>query len=105
MAKRTHTTISISPKVHKQVVKIADANFRGVGDQIAYWAANDCPHPEDQRQHSNVQVALVEDGKVGPDQSLRIFRCLQCGRIVLMDEDVRLSSKFEALISSQGDAS
>jgi len=90
---------NVKPDVFEQVAEIADANFRGIGDQVAYWAANDCPHPEDQREFSSVQVALVEDGQVGPDQSLRVFRCQQCGRVLVLDDSNGLGKKLEALIS------
>jgi len=71
--------IRVNEKVHKQVKKIADINFRGMGDQVAFWAATDCPHPTETREE---KVAHV----VGSNETLRFFYCRQCKRHICMDD-------------------
>ena len=71
--------IRVDEKVHKQVKKIADANFRGIGDQVAYWVAMDCQHPLEMREE---KVAHV----VGSDETLRFFYCPQCKQTVCQSD-------------------
>lgn len=76
--------IRVDEKVHRQVRKIAEANFRGLGDQIAYWVAMDCPHPIEQRQE---KVAHV----VGSQETVRFFYCSQCKRHVFHETPIPVS--------------
>jgi len=91
--------IRVHEKVHKQVVKIAKANFRGIGDQVAFWAANDCPHPVGMREEKAVTMAFVEDGQVGADHTLRVFYCKQCQKHVLSEPQPELAAKLDQLSS------
>ena len=70
--------IRVDEAVHGKVRKIAEANFRGLGDQVAFWAAMDCPHPAEMRKD---HVAHVE----GTNDALRFFHCGKCGRNVFVD--------------------
>lgn len=90
--------IRVPEKTHKQVVKIAKANYRGIGDQVSYWAEQECPHPTEMREERTVRVALVEDGNVGTDQTLRLFYCKLCRRF-FSDSSTELAEKFQNLIS------
>ena len=91
--------IRINEKLHKQVKKIADANFRGMADQVAYWAANDCPHPTEMREEMEIVVAVPDkDGKVGESQSLRIFYCKQCRKVVLNGAESELAERVRERI-------
>lgn len=65
--------IRVDEKVHQQVKKIADANFRGMGDQVAYWAAMDCAHPLAMREEKIAHVA-------GTGEKLHLYYCRQCDR-------------------------
>ena len=71
--------IRVSEQVHDQVRQIAKANFRGMGDQVAFWAAKDCPHPITMRED---KVANV----VGSDETLRFFYCRKCRRHICIDQ-------------------
>lgn len=91
--------IRVDEKVHKKITKIAEANFRGIGDQIAYWAANDCPHPIEMRQEKNVQVTVFTDGD-SIDQTLRVFYCKQCRHHVVIDGNpAELGEKLDQIVS------
>ena len=91
--------IRVDEKVHKQVTKIAKANFRGIGDQVAFWAANDCPHPIEMREEKNVKITVFQDGD-SVDQSLRIFYCKQCRHHVVIDSmPTELSKKLDEIVS------
>jgi hypothetical protein len=91
--------IRVSEKVHKKVSKIADANFRGMGDQVAFWAAKSCTHPEEMRQAAEVQLAVVKHGQVGEDHTLSAFYCQACGQLVLAEENPELSRDLDEAVS------
>ena len=75
--------ILVNDKVHKKVKKIADMNYRGMGAQVEYWADGECPHPIEMREMLTVQIAIPDKaGNLGKAQSVRIFICRQCNRIV-----------------------
>lgn len=65
--------IRVDESVHQEVMRIAKANFRGMGDQVAYWVARDCPHPADMRDEREAHV-------VGTNEKIRFFFCRQCER-------------------------
>ena len=90
--------IRVDDKVYKQVVKIAKANFRGYGDQVAYWAANDCPHPVEMREEKNVQVSIMKDGE-STDKTLRVFFCKQCRHHVVLGDQTELAQKIDEIVS------
>lgn len=90
--------IRVNEEVHEKVTKIADANYRGIGDQVAYWADHDCVHPSEMREDRTVRVALVEDGKTGADETLRVFYCKQCKRLIVID-DAGIGERLEKIIS------
>jgi len=77
--------IRVGEELHQKVEKIATANYRGMKDQIEYWADHDCPHPADMRENMNVQVPLPSKGK-HTDHALRIFYCNQCGHYIVMQD-------------------
>ena len=92
--------IGVKEEVHQKVAKIAKANYRGLGDQVEYWADHSCVHPQECREGISVVVAFVDQPKkkavarVGPDQPFRGFFCSQCGKYVfpLPDADVETVS-------------
>lgn len=92
--------IRVTEKVHKKVAKIADGNFRGMGDQVAFWAAKECEHPAEMRVDTIVSVAPFENGKAENDTALPAFLCKQCGRIVVKGSDAELSKKLDQLVSA-----
>lgn len=94
-----YKNIPVKDEVHERVRLIAEANFRGIGDQVAFWAAADCPHPVEMREEKKVQVALMEDGKLSEDSSVRVFYCNQCQHHVVISDEDGVGKKFEALIS------
>jgi hypothetical protein len=85
--------IRVDEKVHKQVKKIADANFRGVGDQVAYWVANECSHPTEMREVKEVSVA--PEGIKDADNTLRILHCRQCDRYIILGNSVEISRALQ----------
>jgi len=81
--------IRVSEEVHAKVSEIADKNFRGMGDQVAYWAAHTCAHPQASRVAIHVVVSVVEQATkktvarvVGVGQPYRGFFCSTCGQYV-----------------------
>ena len=90
--------IRVDEKVHKQIVKIARSNFRGIGDQIAFWASKDCPHPIEAREEKDVTVSIMEDGK-STDQTLRVFLCKQCRRHIVISDHEELTEKLSKIIA------
>ena len=77
--------IRVDEKVHKQIVKKANANDRGIGDQVAYWAKNECSHPESEREYVTAELPMPEQDALVEDQGRRLlvgFYCLQCKRYV-----------------------
>lgn len=77
--------IRVGEELHKKVEEIATANYRGMKDQIAYWADHDCPHPAEMRENMNVQVSLPKKGKA-TDHALRVFYCNQCKHYVVAQD-------------------
>lgn len=82
--------IAVSEEVHAKVAEIADINFRGMGDQVAYWAAHTCPHPLESRVEQNYVASPVTQtnskknvARLGKGQPYRGFVCLVCGEQVL----------------------
>lgn len=71
--------IRVDEDVHQQVMRIAKSNFRGMGDQVAYWAAMDCPHPLGMREEKRAHV-------VGSDDELRFFFCNKCKRHIVEND-------------------
>lgn len=83
--------IRVGEKLHKKVEKIAKANYRGIKDQIEYWASNDCPHPIEMREPIGHIKFTSPEGKV---QVLRVFKCQQCkSNIAIEVEDIELSER------------
>lgn len=83
--------IAVSEEVHAKVVDIADKNYRGIGDQVAYWAAHNCDHPLDCRVKIQIVVSVVEPAtkknvaRVGKGQPFRGFFCTQCGQRIFSE--------------------
>ncbi len=81
--------IRVSEEVHQKVAEIAGSNFRGMGDQVAYWAAHTCTHPQDSRVEINIVVSQVAQAtkrnvaRVGRGQPFRGFFCATCGQYVM----------------------
>ena len=73
--------IRVDESVHRQVKRIADANFRGMGDQVAYWAAMDCPHPIELRDEKFAHV-------VGTNEKISFFYCPKCKRHIIENDPV-----------------
>lgn len=84
--------IRVSDDVHAKVAKIAQQNFRGLNDQVRYWAETSCEHPQEFRIALNVVVAPVlepvkeQAAQVGKGQPFRGFFCSQCRQYVLNAE-------------------
>lgn len=77
--------IRVNDEVHEKVSKIATANYRGIGDQVAYWADHDCPHPAEMRENMNVEVSIPKSGK-STSHALRVFYCNQCKHYVVAQD-------------------
>jgi len=91
--------IRVGEKLHKKVEKIAKVNFRGIKDQIEYWASNDCPHPIEMREEKDVQVTVFSDGD-SIDQTLRVFYCKQCRHHMVVDGGpTELGEKLDKIVS------
>lgn len=82
--------IAVSEEVHAKVLQVASSNFRGMGDQVAYWAAHTCPHPLEARIELNYVASPVTQNnskknvaRVGKGQPFRGYVCLVCGTQVL----------------------
>lgn len=96
MAEQTVKTIRVSEEVHEKVSQVANANFRGLGDQVAYWAAHSCAHPLESRTEIRMVVSEVVQAtkksvaRVGEGQPFRGFFCADCKQHVIPDlpEDV-----------------
>ncbi len=88
--------IGVREEVHQKVAQIAKSNYRGIGDQVAYWADHTCAHPQEDRVEVNIVVSPVQQAtkknvaRVGKGQPFRGFFCTQCGQYVFPDlpEDV-----------------
>lgn len=84
--------IRVSDEVHAKVAEIAGTNYRGLGDQVSYWAETSCKHPQEKRIALNVVVAPVLEpvqeqvARVGKGQPFRGFFCSQCRQYVLNAE-------------------
>ncbi len=84
--------IRVSEEVHAKVAEIAETNFRGMGDQVRFWAETACAHPQEARVLLNVVVAPVLEpvkgkaAQVGKGQPFRGFFCSQCRQYVLNAE-------------------
>lgn len=72
--------IQVAPEVHAEVKKIAQANYRGLGDQIRAWAFSECDHDEKFREP--VFVVFVTPDDMSQEKQAQGFRCGICGRIV-----------------------
>lgn len=90
--------IRVGEELHKKVEEIATANYRGMKDQIAYWADHDCPHPAEMRENMNVQVSLPKKGKA-TDHALRVFLCKQCRRHIVISDHEELTEKLSKIVS------
>lgn len=83
--------IRVSEEVHEKVSKIADANYRGMGDQVAYWADHTCVHPVEYREAKHVLVFPVAQASkhktahLGKDHKQRGFYCSMCHQLVIPD--------------------
>ncbi len=81
--------IRVSDEIHAKVAEIAEINYRGLGDQVSYWADTACTHPEDKRVLINGVVSPVMEpvkgkaAQVGKGQLVRGFFCSHCGQTVL----------------------
>ena len=68
MAKRTnraiYKTINVTPETFVQVQLIADANDRGLGDQVKYWAKRELPECEHNKQSVTVETFPGNDSLV-----------------------------------------
>jgi len=83
--------IRVSETVHEKVSNIAGANYRGLGDQVAYWADHTCVHPAECREARHVlvfPVAQANKNKVAhleKAQKQRGFYCSSCRQLVILD--------------------
>jgi len=83
--------IAVSEQVHAKVSKISRSNYRGMGDQVAYWADRTCDHPVKGRVALNAVVAVVEGASeeevahVGESRTSRGFFCSRCQEYVFPD--------------------
>jgi hypothetical protein len=97
--------IRVSEDVHARVVKIAKANWRGLGDQVRYWAETACTHPQATRIQLSIVVARVlepveeKPAQVGKGQPFRGFYCIKCRQYVLSTDadDIKAAEITEAL--------
>jgi len=84
--------IRVSEDVHAKVAEIADENYRGMGDQVRFWAETACAHPQDERIQLSIVVAPVLEptekkaAQVGKGQPFRGFYCAKCRQYVLNTE-------------------
>lgn len=84
--------IRVSEAVHAKVAKIAEENFRGLGDQVRYWAETTCSHPAKSRVQISVVVSPAleseseQAAEVGKGQPYRGFYCVRCQQYVLNTE-------------------
>ena len=70
-----YKNIPVSPDVHTRVKEIAKSNFRGLGDQIAFWVQSECDHPLETRK-SAFTLFVDEDTKIPG------FFCTECNRFI-----------------------
>lgn len=82
--------IRVSEEVHAKVADIAYSNYRGLGDQVAYWADHTCTHPVEARIELNYVASPVSQNnnkkhlaRLGKGQPFRGFVCSVCGAQVL----------------------
>ena len=98
--------IRVSEEVHEKVAKIAGSNYRGMGDQVAYWADHTCTHPQDSRVEINIVVAEVTQAtkkqvaQVGKGQPFRGFFCSVCRQYVFADLPEEVSSAISKPIAT-----
>lgn len=92
-------TIRVDDQVRAKVAKIAETNFRGIGDQVAFWAETSCEHPQENRIPLNVVVSPIMEptkdrklAQVGKGQSVRGFFCAQCRQTVLANASEEITA-------------
>jgi hypothetical protein len=91
--------VRVDDKVHKQLKRMADENFRGVGDQVAYLVAKECPHPVEMRKEFDAVVSLPsKGGTIGKGQPVRIFHCGKCNKLVWNGAEVQLLEQVSGIV-------
>jgi len=98
--------IRVSEEVHQKVAEIADKNYRGMGDQVAYWAAHTCTHPQESRVELNIVVSMVAQAtkknvaQVGKGQPFRGFFCSACNQYIFAELPVEVGTALNKPIST-----
>lgn len=93
----TDKFIRVPEKTHKKIEKIAEANYRGIGAQVSYWADRECPHPVEKREEFRVTLTIPvsENGETPQDNTLRVFRCGQCRQVVVLEGADEVAHKLD----------
>jgi hypothetical protein len=90
MANSDYVKIPVTPEVYEQVKTISEANgfgVRGLGKQIAAWAARELPECDHKKQP--VQIEYFPDGADSLDESQRFrnaWYCPTCRRVYVLNK-------------------
>jgi hypothetical protein len=75
-----YNTISVTPETFVQVKLIADANDRGLGDQVKYWAKRELPECMHEKQAVSIETFPGNDSLV-TSVIKQAWYCPTCKRV------------------------
>lgn len=81
----TDKQIRVTQEVHTKVARIAKANYRGMIDQVAYWADTTCEHPVQARETVSITVTPLRQSKtLNANRNLTFqgFYCTKCQQYI-----------------------
>src|SRR5688572_18272483 len=88
-----YMNIPVKPEVYLQVKLVAEANDRGLGDQVAHWVGRELPECEHDKQAVQIEYFPSEDVLLGtPHPTRTAWFCPTCRRVyarlaVILDEE------------------
>jgi hypothetical protein len=76
-----YQNIPVKPEIYQKVKMIAEANNRGLGDQVAHWVGRDLPECDHPKYAVNVEVSRSETLVAGETLSRTGWFCPTCKRV------------------------
>lgn len=77
-----YKNIPVKPEVYVKVQLIADANNRGLGDQVKDWVERELPECEHKKQAVSIETFEGPSDTLGPASVLRpAWYCSICKRV------------------------
>jgi hypothetical protein len=76
-----YKNIPVKPEVYVKVRLIADANNRGLGDQIASWVERELPDCGHEKVPVTIETPARPADGVAPAEPRKGWYCRQCKRV------------------------